>query len=234
MRRDQKHSPETESTIFSEHKSSVEIAEEKKAAKAAEKLRRKEEKARRKEEKKDPALAKASVDPGTRVTVIALIVLAAVVILGIVLIVVNQTNDFNHKEAPDSAHFYSADKPEMSTEGIKGVVNEAYYTNDGSLCLKLTFSNGLSANHYLTSLEVIVKNEDDKTVATGYTDAIPEGYYIEPQNVKTFTFYIESKYVKIPDDDLDNLSYEVSTTGEIDADATVPSTTTTKATEAKK
>lgn len=226
MGKDQKHIPETESTIFSEHKSSVEIAQERKEARAAEKERRKEERRNR---------PKASMkDPGTRVTVIALIVLGVVVLGGIALIIVNQTKNYNRQAAPESAHFYSEDEPELSTEGIKGTVTEAYYTNDGSLALKLKFSNGLDADHYLTSLEVVVQNEDDEIIATGYTDAIPEDYCIEPNGYNDFTFYIESKYVQIPDDDLDELSYEVSTTGEIDAEAvpdTTASTTTTAAAE---
>ena len=223
MRKDQQHNLETESTIFSEHKSSVQIAEEKKAAREAEKARRKEERANR---------PKVSMkDPGTRTTVIALAILVAVVVLGVVLIIVNQTRNYDRDIAGDSAHFYSNDYPELSTEGIKGAVNEAYYTNDGSLCLKLTLSNGLDAKHYLTSLEVVVENEDGETIATGYSDAIPNDFYIEPENMASFTFYIESKYVKIPNDDLDEITYEINTTGEVDAAAVTTTTTTTGASE---
>lgn len=225
MRKDQQHNLETESTIFSEHKSSVQIAEERKAWRAAEKARRKEERANR---------PKTTMkDPGTRITVIALSVLVGVVLLGVGLIIANQTRNYAHEIAGNSAHFYSNDYPELSTEGIKGVISEAYYTNDGSFCLKLTLSNGLDAKHYLTSLEVVVKNEDGETIATGYSDAIPSGFYIEPENVSPFTFYIESKYVKIADDDLDELTYELNTTGEIDAEAakTMSTTSTTEVTK---
>lgn len=203
---------ETESTIFVQHKSSVELAEEKRAVKKA---AREARRAARAEKKAQPKVK----DPSTRVTVIALLILGAIIVLGIVLMVVNQMRGQAREERAGSGHFYSNDEPELSTEGIKGVISEAYYTNDGCLALKLTLSNGLDAEHYLTSLEVVVKNGEEETIATGYTDAIPEGYCIEAQGYNTFLFYINKEYVQIANDDLDELSYEINTEGEIDTAA---------------
>ena len=209
---------EAGSTIFSQHKSSVEVAQEKREAKQAAKEARRVARA---EKKTQPRVK----DPSTRVTVMALLILGAVIVLGIVLMVVNQMRGQAREERAGSGHFYSNDQPELSTEGIKGVISEAYYTNDGALALKLTLSNGLSAEHYLTSLEVVVKNGEEETIATGYTDAIPDGYCIEAQGYNTFLFYINKEYVKIADDDLDEISYEINTEGEIDS-AALPSDTT--------
>lgn len=210
MRKDQQHTDAAESTIFSQHKSSVEIAQEKR-----------EQRKREQEQKKEARSSRAKgtkATYGTRVTVIALCVIVVVILVGVALMIRTNTQNYNRQEATGSAHFYSDEEPELSEEGIKGVITEAYYTNDGSLALKLKFSNGLDANHRLTSLEVVLQNEDEETIATGYTDAIDQAYYIAPKSYNDFTFYIEAKYVKISDDDLDELSYEVTTTGEVETD----------------
>lgn len=214
MRKDQ-HIPEQESTIFAEHKSSVEIEQENKARKEAEKQARAAAKQAAKAEKAArKAGGEGGVDKDTRTLVIALIVLGVVIVGGIVLMIVNQTKGYA-KEDAGGAHFYSDEEPELSEEGIKGVITEAYFTNDGSLALLLTLSNGLEEDHYLKSLEVIVQNEDDEKVATGYTDDIPDGYFVKPMGYNTFMFYIDKQYVQLPEDDLDNLYYEINTTGEV-------------------
>lgn len=117
---------------------------------------------------------------------------------------------------PKLGHFYSTDSPEMSTEGIKGVITEAYYTNDKRLALILTLSNGLSTRQYLTSIDVTVKNEDGKIIASGSTDTAKEDFSIKPLGTGTFTFYISPKYVQIPNDDLGQLSYVITTTGKVE------------------
>ncbi len=219
MSKDLKHIPEQEqeSTIFSEHKSSVQIAEEKKAAK---KLAREQ---RRLEKADKPKFDWK--DPGTRITVIAIAVMLLVIIGGIVLMIVNNVNASAYDKAEGSGVFYSEEEPELSSDGIKGVITEAYYTNNGSLAVLLTLSNGLEADHYLTELSVKVENEEGKVVAEGYTDTIPEDYFIKPEGYNTFLLYISPEHVKIKNDDLNSLSYEVKTVGEVASDA-IPSSTT--------
>ena len=108
------------------------------------------------------------------------------------------------------------DEPEMSEEGIKGVVREAYYTKDGHMAVVLQLSNGLNTNHYLTFIEVELYNADGELIASGKTDQIPEDFYIQPMSTAPFTFYISPEYVELPDDDLQQLTYEINTRGQLE------------------
>lgn len=228
MSKDLKHmsEQEQESTIFSEHKSSVQIAQEKKEAKKKAREQRRLEKANK------PKLDWK--DPGTRITAIAILVMVIVIVGGIVLMVVNNVSASAYEKADSSASFYSEENPELSADGIKGVITEAYYTNNGSLAVLLTLSNGLNADHYLTELTVKVENENGEVIADGYTDTIPEDFFIKPQGYNTFLLYIKPEHVKIKNDDLNSLSYEISTVGEVAADAvsTTASSTTASSTTA--
>ena len=80
----------------------------------------------------------------------------------------------------------------------------------------MKLSNGLNSNQYLTSISVSIQNEDGETVASGYTDKIDKNYYIEPMGYSTFTFYISPKYVSIHDDDLNSLTYQITTKGRVE------------------
>ena len=60
------------------------------------------------------------------------------------------------------------------------------------------------------------------------------GYSIPAEGYNTFTFYITKEFVQLPDDDLDQLSYEITVKGEVDSDAlaSARATTTTATTAA--
>ena len=74
-----------------------------------------------------------------------------------------------------------------------------------------------------------VRNGEDKVIATGYTDTInkitykdtmtvsdyikKKGFYVPANDYALFTFYISPEYVQIPNDDLDEISYTINTTG---------------------
>lgn len=215
---------ENSSSIFSTPKSRQEIKEEAKAQQKAEKEARKQA---LKEHKARRAKHAAESDPDRRTMIWTLVIILGVIVVAIALILVSQLRGNGKDEADDSGHFYdTATYPEMSTDGIKGAITEAYYTKDGSLCVKLRFSNGVDAEHYVTSLEVKVSNEDEEIIATGYTKNIPDDYYVPAEDYSTFTFYITKEFVKITDDDLDQISYEITVHGEVDSDALAAATTT--------
>lgn len=120
------------------------------------------------------------------------------------------------KEAAGSAHFYQVDaKPELSSEGIKVALTEVYYTKDKHLALKMCLSNGLDVDQHMVSLEVkSLTNGNGELIATGYTDAIDESFVIPAMGYETFTLYISPEYVKIDDDSLETLTYEIEIKGE--------------------
>ena len=104
----------------------------------------------------------------------------------------------------------------MSEEGIKGVVREAYYTKDGHMAVVMQLSNGLNTNHYLTFIEVELRNAEGELIASGRTDQIPDGFVLEPMGTAPFTLYISPEYVEISDDDLSQLTYEINTRGQLE------------------
>lgn len=162
-----------------------------------------------------------------------LLLAAGIVVLIVVGVNAGWFGDGKSK-APQSGYFTRPDdEPEMSEEGIKGVIREAYFTKDKHLAVKLLLSNGLPSRHYLTSLEVKIRNEDGELVASGYTETIPDDFLIEPNSTAYFVFYISPEYVQLPKDDLDSLTYEINTKGRVEDPSvletrtTAPSTTTT-------
>lgn len=179
----------------------------------------------------------AATQKQDRSYIVSLLVIAGVVVLGVALMLMSQLRGGDQEMAPGSAHFedYTA-YPEMSEEGVKGAIVEAYYTNDGSLCLKLRFSNGTNAVQRLQYLYVEVGDEDGALIASGSSEnlndyAIPALGYNDNDGV-VYTFYIPEEFVKIDDDDLDVLNYEIVVTSESDVEdtSTTDTATTTTAT----
>ncbi len=212
-------------SLLGPHKSSAEIKEE-------ERQRREEEKEKRRLEKKTLKQNRKNMPHEKNVTLWVMVgILAFVILLVGVFIVIQQVQD-RKQMAEGSGHFQRLDDvPEMSSEGIKGVIIEAYYTNDGSLAVVLKLSNAYDTNQYMTSLDVKVSNADGEVIAAGKNGDIQD-FYIPPQDYATFTFYISKQYVKIPDDPLESLTYEINTVGQLEepeASALPDTTATTEA-----
>ena len=129
---------------------------------------------------------------------------------------------------PKSGYFTRPeDVPEMSQEGIKGVVREAYYTKDGHLAVVLLLSNGLNTNHRMTYLHVSLTNENGTLIAEGSTDKINKDFVIRPLSTAQFTFYITPADIRISDDDLDSLTYQIDTQGTVEDPSVLHASTTT-------
>lgn len=169
---------------------------------------------------------------------ISLLIIAGVVVLGVALMLTSQLKGDPKEMASDSGHFedWSA-YPEMSEEGVKGAIVEAYYTNDGSLCLKLRFSNGTNVEQRLQSLYVEVGDVDGALIASGKSEnlnnySVPALGYNDNDGT-VYTFYIPEEFVKIHDDDLDEFNYQIIVTSESDTETTdstaTDDTTTTTA-----
>lgn len=154
---------------------------------------------------------------------IAGLVAVALALSGILIWVgVGGTGDGKARAADSPLFNRPDDQPEMSEEGIKAVIRQAYFTKDNHLAVVLLLSNGLDTRHRLTYLNVRIKNENGEIVAAGATDKIPETFYIEPMSTAPFTFYISPEYIELPEDDLDQLMYEIDTRGEVDDPSVLP------------
>ncbi len=206
-------------SLLGPHKSSAELKEEERQRRLQEKEDRRFEKRMRRQNPQAPQ--------EKNVTLWVMVGILAFVVLMVGVLIVIQQWQSRKEMAPDSGHFQRADDvPEMSSEGIKGVITEAYYTNDGSLAVKLKLSNAYDTNQYMTSLDVTVKNADGEVIAAGKNGNI-QNFYIPAQGYEDFTFYITEQFVEIHDDPLESLTYEINTEGRLEnPDATaLPDTT---------
>ena len=113
----------------------------------------------------------------------------------------------------ESGHFLNENNlPELSQDGLKCSITEAYYTEDGDLMLKLKFSNGTDNAEHLNTLDITLKNENQNTIAVAGTDEIDPNFIIQAGGYTDMVFYIPPEYIVIKDDNLDKLIYEIHAT----------------------
>lgn len=209
------HEEETSSTIFSQHKSADDLKKEKKEQKRQERQRMMRE------------LSESTESPETRVVTRVMIIILAVIVLGSAVVVFFQLRPKDMDMAADSPHFEDAGGlPELSQEGIKAIVTEAYYTNDGSLALNIKMSNGLPTPQAVESFAVVIYNGEDQEIASGHQAEDWDATFTVPANgYAELLLYIPQKDVKISDDSLETITTEIDVTG-IPEDASVLKTTT--------
>ena len=226
---------EEELDIFGAHRSDEELAAEEAARKAAERAARREA-----YEKAKAARREANKEQRTTTIVMVCILAAIVVAVGCILAFGLSPARDPYGMADGSADFQRPDDvPTVGTD-LDGCVTEAYFTNGGHLALHLKFVNGDTYDKTLTALEVVVKNEADQKIATGYSDKIkkPDGSaFVIPAttdrahpNYEELIFYISPEYVQLPNDSLETLALELSMTHTYQEDK---ATTATSATEAQ-
>lgn len=115
--------------------------------------------------------------------------------------------------ASESGHFLNENSlPELSPEGLKCSITEAYYTENGDLMLKLKFSNGTDNDEHLKTLDITLKNENQEPIAVAGTDEIDPNFIIQAGGYSDLVFYIPPEYIAIKNDDLDKLIYEIHAT----------------------
>ena len=117
------------------------------------------------------------------------------------------------KQAKEGLTYFASEatEPEKSAEQLTSLVTQAYYTNDGSLAVQFCFANGMEKAQRLYSVKVTIKNDEDAVIAEGYTDAISDDYVIQAGGTKTLLLYMLPEHVKIANDALDTISYDITT-----------------------
>lgn len=203
--------------IFGAHRTAEELAAEEAARKTAERAARREA-----YEKAKAARREANKEQRTTTIVMVCILAAIVVAVGCIIGFGLSPARDPYGEAEGSPHFQRLDDVPTLGQDLDACVNEAYYTNGGYLALHLKFVNGATYDRTLLALEVVVKNADDETIASGYSDKIknPDGsdFVISATTDKSkpnyadLIFYISPEYVKLSDDPLETLALEFSMT----------------------
>lgn len=210
---DQGETQENELEIFGRSKSREEIKAEVKAQRAREIAALREARRLAKEAKK--AAPKESRKDLLVMGIILLVLLIGVgVVLGINIAKSNK--ELLYEMSDDTpGYFYDAEAtPELKDDGITAAVNQVYYTNGGHLCVYMTLGNGGDKAIRLDTLEVKISNGETKElVASGYTAGVDDAYTVPAGGTNTYTFYIKPEHVKIADDTLETITYEITATG---------------------
>ena len=102
--------------------------------------------------------------------------------------------------------------PEISPDGVKGAVTQAYYTNDGHMAIRLGLSNGIGAAQQVRSIQIKLANGDGVPIAAGYAEAVEDGVVLPPDEFTPFLLYIAPDQIQITDDPLTTLSFEITVT----------------------
>lgn len=115
------------------------------------------------------------------------------------------------KAAKEGLTYFLAEEtePEKSEKELTALITEAYYTNDGSLAVFLCFANGMAHDQDLQSVNVTIRNDEEEVVAGGYSDNFE--LVIPQDGTAQLTLYIAPEHVKIKNDSLNTISYDIST-----------------------
>ena len=93
-------------------------------------------------------------------------------------------------------HFEKMDaSPEISAYGPMADVSEAYFTNNGHLCVKMLISNGTDSVLRIDALDVVMTNYETGEVLAGGKAELEEELTIQLAGVEEYTFYIAPEHV---------------------------------------
>ena len=100
--------------------------------------------------------------------------------------------------------------PELSAEGVKASVIRARYTNDGSLSVTLSFSNGTDIKQQVSMVDLLIENGEGATIADYTFDSFETPCVIESQSYTEYEVIVDAPYVPTQDDPLSTLACTVS------------------------
>ena len=204
---------EEEMSIFGRSKSREEIKAEEKARKKAELEALREARRLAKEEKKA-----APKEKRTDLLMMGIILLVVLIVGGVSIgrSIAKSNEEMSYEMSENTpGYFYDGEAtPELKDDGITAAVNELYYTNGGHLCVHMTLGNGADKAMRLDTLEVKISSGDSEAlIASGYTAEIDDSYTVPADGTNTYTFYIKPEHVKIADDTLETITYEITAVG---------------------
>ncbi len=116
------------------------------------------------------------------------------------------SNPLHKKDPAEGRPFFNSDiKPELSAEGVKGRLKEAYYTKDGGLGVTLSLSNGTASRHELVRVRIRIFNDADETVAEDTVSTFRGSCEIDAGGYSDVYFVIDKDHVYKQDDSLSAL-----------------------------
>lgn len=181
--------------IFGEHKTKEQVRAEEKERRIAERKAMLEEMERRRKEAKENGTV-----PAKRKDIIVVSAVLAGIVLLCVLALGNSFRKAKEEQQwmPNESrgHYQNSSAyPDMSGDGPKAEVLEAYFTQNNHLCIELIISNGTDRMIDIEAIDVTVYNyENDERIAGGKA-VLSEDFIIEVAGTDTYTFYIAPEHI---------------------------------------
>ncbi len=108
-------------------------------------------------------------------------------------------------DASKTAFLNESNIPELSAEGVKGLLKQAYYTVDGDLAVVLNLSNGTSSEQEVVRINARVFNDKDETVAQQTVDNLEPACVVPAMGHGEVYFVIDRANVVLRNDPLSKL-----------------------------
>jgi len=175
--------------------------------KAEEKARLREQRRRMREEAKKNRTN--DIKDRKQATVLVL-VLIGFVMIGVVMLAFS--NSGIGREAKLGVTYYIDETvvAKKSDEGITAEITQAYYTNNGGMYIYLSMANGMAVSQHPTRIHILLKNADDEVIVDAAATNITRDFYVIFNGYNSYEVFIPKKYVKIADDPLNKISYEIT------------------------
>lgn len=206
-----KEIPNEEIELFGAHKTKEEIKADEKARKAKERAALKEAVATRRKEGKGSGVHSREMIP-------VFVVCGIIVVLCVVLLLVQfgraeENRAWLRNESFESWFTDVEVAPTLEEDGISANVVEAYYTNNGHLMLRMLLGNGSEGDLRLEQLDINLYNASDELIGGGTVVVESEEIIVPTDDTTEYTCYIAPEHLKIKDDPLTMLRYDIDITG---------------------
>lgn len=182
--------------IFGEHKTREQVRAEEKVRRKEEREALKQELKRRRQEVKEGNIPSRRKD-----IIVVSAVLAGIVLLCVLALFTNFSKEEKSKEwaiNEDRGHFVDEKaQPVMSGDQPEAAVTEAYFTNNGHLCIEMSISNGTNKVLSIDAMDVSAYNYLTGECIGGGKAELEEPLTILLAGVESYTFYIAPEHIQI-------------------------------------
>lgn len=200
---------EATSTIFEGPALTMQQREQLKKQEKEEKAAAKREARRRLREEK--RLQRKPMDKKERLQVLVLIVaLVALVAIGVSMMLISHGTFGRGAKLGMTYYINETVIPEKSADGVTAEINQVYYTKNGGLHIGLSLANGMSVAQHPTSIRIKLSNADGDVITDATVGNIPTDYYVIFDGYNSYDVFIPKQFVRIADDPLAEISYEVT------------------------
>ncbi len=120
------------------------------------------------------------------------------------------------KDVANGRQYYEnlGNMPDFSADGLKATIVRARYTNDGSLVLDFSVSNGTATAQTLSSLNLMMKNGAGELITEyTFTDLTAQGHVIAAQSYDEVQLIVDTAHVQLKNDTLETLTTSVTVSG---------------------